>query len=84
MNWYEKALQAAHRIDPGHISPWKLAGTYALLSLAQSLASQPRCRLKSIGIQRHAARGWLESEGRVWSLVVVVVQDGSAPCALLF
>lgn len=41
MNWYEKALQAANRIDPGHTPPWKLASTYALLSIAQSLASQP-------------------------------------------
>ncbi|OBG76438.1 MULTISPECIES: AlpA family transcriptional regulator [unclassified Mycobacterium] len=41
MNWYEKALQAADRIDSGHTSPWKLASTYALLSIAQSLASQP-------------------------------------------
>lgn len=41
MNWYEKAILAANRIDPGHTSPWKLASTYALLSIAQSLVSQP-------------------------------------------
>lgn len=39
MNWYEKAVQAAGRIDPAHISPWKLASTNALLSIAESLAS---------------------------------------------
>jgi hypothetical protein len=39
MNWYEKAVQAASRIDPAHTSPWKLASTYALLYIAESLAS---------------------------------------------
>ncbi len=39
MEWYKKAVQAANRIDPAHTSPWKLAGTYALLSIAESLAS---------------------------------------------
>jgi predicted DNA-binding transcriptional regulator AlpA len=31
--WYEKAVQAAGRIEPAHTSPWKLASTYALLSI---------------------------------------------------
>jgi hypothetical protein len=31
MDWYEKAVQAASRIDPAHTSPWKLASTYELL-----------------------------------------------------
>jgi predicted DNA-binding transcriptional regulator AlpA len=39
MQWYQKALQAANRIDPAHTSPWKLASTYALLSIAESLGS---------------------------------------------
>jgi predicted DNA-binding transcriptional regulator AlpA len=39
MEWREKAMQAASRIDPAHTSPWKLASTYALLSIAESLAS---------------------------------------------
>jgi predicted DNA-binding transcriptional regulator AlpA len=39
MEWYKKAIQAANRIDPTHTSPWKLASTYALLSIAESLAS---------------------------------------------
>lgn len=38
MEWYKKALQAANRIDPAHTSPWKLARTYALLSIAETLA----------------------------------------------
>lgn len=35
--WYEKAVEAAQRIEPGHTSPWKLASVYALLSIAESL-----------------------------------------------
>jgi hypothetical protein len=35
--WYEKAVEAARRIEPAHTSPWKLASTYALLSIAESL-----------------------------------------------
>ncbi|OBI24088.1 AlpA family transcriptional regulator [Mycobacterium sp. E2497] len=40
MNWYEKAVQAANRIDTAHTTPWKLASAYALLSIAESLAGQ--------------------------------------------
>ncbi len=40
MNWYEKAVHAATRIDAAHTTPWKLASTYALLSIAESLARQ--------------------------------------------
>ena len=36
--WMEKAIAAAGRIEPTHTSPWKLASTYALLSIAESLA----------------------------------------------
>lgn len=36
--WLEKAFEAASRIEPTHTSPWKLASTYALLSIADSLA----------------------------------------------
>src|ERR1700733_11580878 len=39
MEWYKKAIQVANRIDPAHTSPWKLASTYALLSIAESLGS---------------------------------------------
>lgn len=39
MEWHQKAVQAAGRIDPAHTSPWKLASTYALLSIAESLVS---------------------------------------------
>jgi predicted DNA-binding transcriptional regulator AlpA len=35
--WYAKAVEAAQRIEPAHVSPWKLASTYALLSIAESL-----------------------------------------------
>ena len=40
MTWYEKAVQAASRIEPDHTSPWKLASTFALLSIAESLVAQ--------------------------------------------
>lgn len=36
--WLEKAVEAASLIVPAHTSPWKLASTYALLSIADSLA----------------------------------------------
>jgi predicted DNA-binding transcriptional regulator AlpA len=39
MEWYQKAVLAANRIDPAHTSPWKLASTYALLCIAESLGS---------------------------------------------
>ena len=42
MKWYQKAIQAANRIDPAHTSPWKLASTYALLSIAESLGPSHR------------------------------------------
>ena len=40
MNWYEKAVQAANRIDAARAKPWKLATIYALLSIAESLARE--------------------------------------------
>jgi DNA-binding transcriptional MerR regulator len=43
--WYEKATQAAARIEPSHTSPWKLASTYALLSIAESLLTRQKTRL---------------------------------------
>jgi predicted DNA-binding transcriptional regulator AlpA len=42
--WYEKAVEAAGRIEPAHTSPWKLASTYALLSIAESLLTQHQKR----------------------------------------
>lgn len=42
--WYEKAVEAAGRIEPAHTSPWKLARTYALLSIAESLLPQQQPR----------------------------------------
>jgi hypothetical protein len=38
--WYQKAVDAAGRIEPAHTSPWKLASTYALLSIAESVLAQ--------------------------------------------
>jgi hypothetical protein len=42
--WYEKAVETAGRIEPAHTSPWKLASTYALLSIAESLLTQRQTR----------------------------------------
>lgn len=42
--WYEKAVEAAGRIEPAHTSPWNLASTYALLSIAESLLPQQQPR----------------------------------------
>jgi DNA-binding transcriptional MerR regulator len=42
--WYEKAVQAAGRIEPAHTSPWELASTYALLSIAESLLTRQQTR----------------------------------------
>jgi DNA-binding transcriptional MerR regulator len=42
--WYAKAVEAAGRIEPAHTSPWKLASTYALLSIAESLLARPQQR----------------------------------------
>lgn len=51
MEWYRKAVDAANRIDPAHTSAWKLATTYAVLSIAESLASgrPPRSKPKHCG-----------------------------------
>lgn len=38
--WFEKAVEAASRIEPGHTAPWKLASTYALLAIAETLLHQ--------------------------------------------
>ena len=40
LHWYEQAVEAAARIEPAHTAPWKLASTYALLSIAESLLAQ--------------------------------------------
>jgi len=42
--WYEKAVEAAGRIEPAHTSPWKLTSTYALLSIAESLLARQQMR----------------------------------------
>lgn len=46
--WYEKAVEAARRIEPDHVSPWKVASAYALLSIAESLLGReyPERQLK--------------------------------------
>jgi excisionase family DNA binding protein len=39
-DWFTKAAEAADRIDPNHTAPWKLASTYALLAIAETLSTQ--------------------------------------------
>jgi predicted DNA-binding transcriptional regulator AlpA len=51
--WYEKAVEAARRIEPVHTSPWKRASTYALLSIAQSLLARPQQRQPGPESVRH-------------------------------
>src|SRR5829696_7532311 len=42
MNWYEKAMEAASRIDAVHTPPWKLAVAYSLLAIAGNLEERRR------------------------------------------
>jgi DNA-binding transcriptional MerR regulator len=35
--WFQKAVEAADRIEATHTAPWKLASTYALLAIAEAL-----------------------------------------------
>jgi DNA-binding transcriptional MerR regulator len=52
--WYGKAVEAAQRMEPAHVSPWKLASTYALLSIAESLLrSQAPAQKRSRPIAQH-------------------------------
>jgi len=73
MDWYEKAVQAASRIDRAHTSPWKLASTYALLSIAQSLASQP---------QTSAPSGVQQSSGELLTVTEVAEMTRLTPSTL--
>lgn len=36
-SWFEKAVEAANRIEPSHTAPWKLAITYAVVAIAEAL-----------------------------------------------
>jgi hypothetical protein len=52
--WFEKAVEAANRIEPDHTAPWKLARTCALLSIAETLllrrTQQPARSATAIGV----------------------------------
>jgi predicted DNA-binding transcriptional regulator AlpA len=37
--WYERAINAANRIDTVHTTPWKVAMVYSLLAIAESLGA---------------------------------------------
>lgn len=39
LDWYQRAIDAAEQIDPRHIEPWKLANTYALLAIAETVVT---------------------------------------------
>lgn len=39
-DWFTKAVEAAGRIEPDHVAPWKLSSTYALLAIAEALLMQ--------------------------------------------
>ena len=38
-SWYERAINAANRIDTVHTTPWKVAMVYSLLAIAESLGA---------------------------------------------
>jgi predicted DNA-binding transcriptional regulator AlpA len=38
-SWYERAINAANRIDIAHTTPWKVATVYSLLAVAESLGA---------------------------------------------
>jgi hypothetical protein len=38
-SWYERAINAASRIDTTHTTPWKVALVYSMLAIAESLGS---------------------------------------------
>jgi DNA-binding transcriptional MerR regulator len=56
--WYARAIEAAGRIEPAHTSPWKLASTYALLSIAESLLAQQQPKrprpIPTVATQSHS------------------------------
>jgi excisionase family DNA binding protein len=55
-DWLEKAVGAADQIEPAHTSPWKLASTYALLSIAESLLLRQQPRLPRLDPVREVSQ----------------------------
>ena len=43
-SWYERAINAANRIDTVHTTPWKVAMVYSLLAIAESLGASASTR----------------------------------------
>jgi predicted DNA-binding transcriptional regulator AlpA len=74
MSWYDKAVRAGNRIDSSHISPWKSATAYALLSIAESLQQ----RLP----QQHDSQG--EAAGEVLTVADVARMTALVPSTLRY
>jgi predicted DNA-binding transcriptional regulator AlpA len=96
MEWYKKALQAANRIDPAHTSPWKLASTYALLSIAESLASgrptysppnasgEPRCANEQCAIYQEPGTPTTNGDNDILTLAEVAEMTRTNPATLRY
>lgn len=41
-SWYERAINAANRMDTTHTTPWKVALVYSMLAIAESLRASAR------------------------------------------
>jgi excisionase family DNA binding protein len=75
VNWYEKAVQAANRIDPQHTSPWKLASAYALLSIAENLT------FRTTSVSASAPR---QSDGELLTVAEVAELTRLSPATLRY
>lgn len=96
MGWYEKAVQAASRIDPTHTSPWKLASTYALLSIAESLvlgrsnraAQKPsgelRCANEQCAMYREPGTAVINGDHDILTLAEVAEMTRTNPASLRY
>jgi predicted DNA-binding transcriptional regulator AlpA len=94
VSWYDKAVRAADRIESAHTSPWKLVTAYALLSIAESLASSCRPLHKQSGELRCANEkcamyqepGTLVSNGDqdILTLAEVAEMSRQAPATLRY
>ena len=96
MEWYTKALLAANRIDPAHTSPWKLASTYALLCIAESLGSgrppnsapspsgELRCANEQCALYRESGAPITNGDNDILTLAEVAEMTRTSPATLRY
>jgi predicted DNA-binding transcriptional regulator AlpA len=96
MEWYEKAIQAANRIDLAHTSPWKLASTYALLSIAESLRpgrhahaapklpGELRCANEQCAVYRDLGTPITNGDSDILTLAEVAEMTRTSPATLRY